>query len=140
MRAYNSKSSHSCEIAPDTAAAYADHANRSGANRLWPFGGVPQHEDRLSQSGRFLLEAAAVGDDKPASLQRLNHIRIADRIRYHDTRMAAENPLRRLVSARIGMRDEKQPEVVMLVDRRPYAPQRVFYGRPEALPPVRRCE
>ena len=38
------------------------------------------------------------------------------------------------------MADEKQPEVVMPVSRRPYAPQRVFNGRPEALPPVRRCE
>src|SRR3546814_6542110 len=65
----------------------ADQFRRAGRHPFRAFGGFAHHQHRLAERGRFLLHAAAVGQDEMAEVQQADEMGIIQRSEEHTSEL-----------------------------------------------------
>ncbi len=104
MRSYAAREvSSSLATLHDAVAVGADHDRGSGLDPFGPLGHFAEHQYRLAQRRRLLLNAAAVGEHQVGAVHQVHELHVVHRLDQIHPRQIAQEALDRLLDLRIGM-------------------------------------
>ena len=116
---------------------HPDHFEGPSNHRFGgPFGHLAQHEHRLAERRRLLLESPRIRDDEVTATEKGEEAPVVDRRQEVHARMTGQRPAYRPLHVRVQVDRNHQLHGLVALDEEPKGRAQLLQRRSEALAPV----